>query len=220
MPGSKTFTKGKSSTQGSRYTVQEDQYTQHRPPQFAAENIPSGLTAGSSNEPRDGLTQELESMALSGERDIGLPRSDPRDRSSSFRTSTSNRTPRSARPDIARYVLMQPQDPTKFSLTSETLRVFDNEQGVNEQYPNVPHWCTGPYSPGSYPFPANTVAAANLSDSMYVTRPARSQATDGSWVLVAPSDERQDRFDESICGAGAMFHDMPAEPDWNESDVR
>ncbi|KAK7923378.1 hypothetical protein PG985_007449 [Apiospora marii] len=220
MPGSNTFSKRKSSTRSSRYTVQEDQYTQHRPPQFVPENIPSGLTAGSSNEPRDGLTQELESMVLSGQRDGGPPHSDPRDRSSSGRTSNSNRTPRSTRPDIARYALMQPQDPTKFSLTSETLKVFDNEQGGHEQYPNVPHWRTGPYSPGSYPFAATAVAAADLSDSMYATKPARSQATDGSWVLVTPSDERQDRFDESICGAGAMFYDMPAEPAWNEYDVR
>ncbi|KAK8140249.1 hypothetical protein PG984_000315 [Apiospora sp. TS-2023a] len=216
MSGNNTLSKRKSPTRSSRHAVQENQHTRHRPPHFVPDNIPSGQAAESSNEPRDDLAQELESMAMSGKR-AGTLRDGPRDRSSSGRTSTSNRTPRSTRPDIARYALMQPQDPSKFSLTSETLEVFDREQVGNEQYPNVSHWRTGPYSPGSYPFVVAT--AADLSDSMYVAEPARSHATDASWVMVAPPDQKRDRFDESICGAGAIFYDMPAEPAWNEFDV-
>lgn len=114
---------------------------------------------------------------------------------------------------------MQPQDPAKFSLTSETLEVFDSEQVGNERYPNFSNWCNGPYSPGSYPFAtAADAGVADLSNSMHVTRPPRSQTTDTSWVVVSPPDEKQDLIADYICGAGAIFYDMPAEP--NEFDVR
>ncbi|KAK8050653.1 hypothetical protein PG994_012383 [Apiospora phragmitis] len=210
-----TFYKKLPSTRSSRHTVQENQWTRNRPPHFIQENIPSGQSAGSSNEPAaDELAQELESMAMSGKGEDALHGSPM----GSDHTSTSNLTP-SARPDIARYALMGAQDPAKLALTSETLKVFDDlEQGGNEHYPHVANWCTGPYNPGNEPFTIAT--AADLSDSMCVTGPARSQATDASWVVVSAPDEKLDRIAENISGAGSLFNDIPAEPAWDEYDVR
>ncbi|KAK8087959.1 hypothetical protein PG997_002920 [Apiospora hydei] len=210
-----TCYKKRPSTRSSRHTVQEDQFTRQRPPHFIQENIPSGQTAGSLNEPTDELAQELESMAMSGRRETGAhPIGSAR-----TSTSTSNRTPSGRRPGIAQCALMQAQDPAKYSLTPETLEVFNHEQGGHEHYPNFSNWCSGTYNPGAQPYAIADAATTGPGYSTYATRTARSQATDTSWVVVSTPDERQDRIAENISGAGALFYDIPAEPAWNDYDT-
>ncbi|KAK8055543.1 hypothetical protein PG993_000770 [Apiospora rasikravindrae] len=212
MSGYNTCYKKRPSTRSSRHTVQEDKFTRHRPPHLIQKNVPSGQTAGSPNEPTDELAQELESMAMSGKGESARPIGSAR-----ASTSTSNRTT-SGRPGIARYALMQPHDPAKYSLTSETLDVFNHEQGGHEHYPNFSNWCSGTYNPGNQSY-AIADAAADPGYSMYATRPARSHATDASWTFVSAPDEKQDRISENINGAGALFYDTPTEPTWNEYDM-